>query len=83
MQPNLIVKKSEMAQFIREARLLTCLTQERFAAAVGVTYPTVNRWENSRAYPSPMAVKLIEKMLLDLGEKGQTLLSKYSHNPLD
>lgn len=83
MQRNLIIKQPEIGQFIREVRLLTGLTQEQFAAAVGVTYPTANRWENARAKPSPMAVKLIEKMLLDLGDKGQALLSKYSHNSLD
>ncbi|BAZ18382.1 XRE family transcriptional regulator (plasmid) [Calothrix sp. NIES-4071] len=78
MTHNLITKQPEIGQFIREVRLLTGLTQEQFAAAVGVTYPTVNRWENARAKPSPMAIKLIEKMLVDLGDKSQDLLAKYS-----
>lgn len=78
MTNNLITKQPEIGQFIREVRLLTGLTQEQFAAAVGVTYPTVNRWENARAKPSPMAIKLIEKMLVDLGDKSQYLLAKYS-----
>ncbi|MBD2778244.1 helix-turn-helix domain-containing protein [Iningainema tapete] len=28
------------------------LTQEKFAAFVGVTYARINRWENGRAKPS-------------------------------
>lgn len=78
MSNNLINKQPEVGKLIREVRLLTGLTQEQFAAAVGVTYPTVNRWENARAKPSPMAMKLIEKMLLDLGDRGQYLLTNYS-----
>ena len=44
----LIIKQPELGQFIRELRLKTCLTQEKFAAHLGVTYPTINRWENGR-----------------------------------
>jgi putative transcriptional regulator len=49
MNKTLINKQAEVGQLIREVRLLTGLTQEQFAAAVGVTYPTVNHWENTRA----------------------------------
>jgi putative transcriptional regulator len=66
--------------FIRDLRLITGLTQEQFAASVGVTYPTVNRWENGRSKPSPMARKLMDKMLENLGDRGQSLLDKYSAN---
>jgi len=38
------------------------LTQEQFAAAVGVTYATVNRWENGNANPQPLALRRIEEM---------------------
>lgn len=33
------------------------MTQEQFAHACGVTVSTVNRWENDRAKPSPLARK--------------------------
>ncbi len=39
-------------RFIREIRKRTGLTQEKFAARLGVTFPTINRWENGRARPS-------------------------------
>lgn len=56
------------------------LTQEKFAAKLGVTYPTINRWENERAKPSPLAMKRIEELLRGLGEHGQDLLREYFLN---
>jgi transcriptional regulator with XRE-family HTH domain len=47
------------------------------AARLGVTFPTINRWENDRAKPSPLALKQIEDLLVDLGDKGQDLRDKY------
>jgi len=74
----LAIKQPEVGKLIRELRLLTGLTQEQFAAALGVTFPTVNRWENGRNQPSPIAMKQIEKALLEMGDRGQELLTKYS-----
>jgi len=55
------LKQPEIGQIIREIRLEMRLTQEQFAAEIGVTFPTVNRWENGRAQPSTLALKQIEK----------------------
>ena len=76
----LLVKKTEIGGLIREFRLLTGLTQEQFAAYLGVTYGTVNRWENGRSQPSPMAMDKIEQKLGEWGEQGKTLLEKYVSN---
>lgn len=38
------------------------LTQEQFAAKVGVTFSTVNRWENGKGTPSPLALRRIEEL---------------------
>lgn len=73
----LVVKQTEVGQLIRELRLSTGLTQEQFAAHIGVTYPTINRWENGRSKPSPMAMEKIEQKLQDLGKQGQDLKQKY------
>jgi DNA-binding transcriptional regulator YiaG len=53
------------------------LTQEQFAAELGVVYPTVNRWENGHAQPSPLALKKIEEMLQIMGDRGQYLMAKH------
>lgn len=67
----------DMPLLVRELRQRTGLTQEKFAARLGVTFPTINRWENGRSKPSPLALKRIEELLRDLGQKGRDLLGVY------
>lgn len=55
--------KKDIARMIKELRNVLGLTQEQFAAKVGVTFSTVNRWENSRGKPSPLAMRQIEELL--------------------
>jgi putative transcriptional regulator len=66
-----------MPRLVRELRERTGLTQEKFAAKLGVTFPTINRWENGRAKPSPLALKQIEEFLRDMGKRGDDLLKKF------
>jgi len=66
-----------MPRLVRELRGRTGLTQEKFAAKLGVTFPTINRWENGRARPSPLALKQIEGLLRDLGKRGNDLLKEF------
>jgi transcriptional regulator with XRE-family HTH domain len=73
----LTIKQPKIGQLIREIRLARGLTQEQFAASLGVAYPTVNRWENGHAQPSPLAMQKIVKRLQGLGEQGQELLRRH------
>lgn len=68
---------SETADLIRELRGRLELTQEKLAAKLGVTYPTINRWENGRAKPSPLALRIIEELVRSLGEDGKDLLDRF------
>jgi putative transcriptional regulator len=63
-------------RFVRELRKRTGLTQEKFAAKLGVTFPTINRWENGRARPSPLAMQKIEELLQEMGASGNDLLKR-------
>ena len=54
--------KQETFKMIRELRAALGLTQEQFAAKLGVTYSTINRWENDKGNPSPLAKLRIEKL---------------------
>jgi transcriptional regulator with XRE-family HTH domain len=76
----LAIKQPEVGQIIRDLRLAFGLTQEQFAATLGVTYTTINRWENGRSTPSPLAMEKIEGMLEEMGDKGMDLLAKYLPN---
>ena len=63
----------DIPRLVRELRQRTGLTQEKFAARLGVTYPTINRWENGRAKPSPLAMEKIESLLRSLEDEGEDL----------
>jgi len=47
------------AQRIRELRQRLMMTQEDFAHMIGVTFSTVNRWENGKSQPNRIAVRLL------------------------
>jgi putative transcriptional regulator len=68
--------QADIPRVVRELRERTGLTQEKFAARLGVTFPTINRWENGRAKPSPLAMQKIEDLLRSMGNRGSDLLSK-------
>jgi transcriptional regulator with XRE-family HTH domain len=68
--------QADMPRLVRELRKRTGLTQEKFAAKLGVTFPTINRWENGRAKPSPLAMQRIEDLLRSMGEWGSNLLDE-------
>jgi len=69
--------QADIPRLVRELRDRTGLTQEKFAAKLGVTFPTINRWENGRAKPSPLAMQKIEELLRSMGDNGADLLNQY------
>lgn len=66
---------------IRELRTRLGLTQEKFAARLGVSFPTINRWENGRSIPSPLALQRIEQILREMKEAGRDLLNEHFPEP--
>jgi transcriptional regulator with XRE-family HTH domain len=69
--------QADLSRLVRELRERTGLTQEKFTAGLGVTYPTINRWGNGRAKPSPPALKQIEDLARGLGERCRDLLQEF------
>lgn len=47
---------------IRELRRNLNMTQENFAHEIGVTFATVNRWENGRTQPNKVAQKVLKQL---------------------
>lgn len=70
------VEQPAVGQLIREIRQTLKLTQERFATQIGVTFPTINRWEKGHATPSPLALKQIVTLLNQLSESPDATLRK-------
>jgi putative transcriptional regulator len=68
------IKQYDFAMFIKEARVQLALSQEDLAREIGVSYATVNRWENGRFMPSKMALRQIEAYFHRIIEMGRLLL---------
>ena len=62
---------------IKELRARLGLTQEKFAARLGVSFPTINRWENGRSAPSPLALQRVEQILREMKDRGKDLLVEH------
>ncbi len=61
---------------IRRLRQELNMTQESFAHEIGVTFATVNRWENGRTTPNKVAQKvltLLEKKLRKIKNPSETV----------
>ncbi|WP_445638317.1 XRE family transcriptional regulator [Nostoc sp. DSM 114161] len=71
------IEKTELAELIRETRMRLELSQVKFAEKLGVSFHSVNRWENGRTKPLPLAMKQIEALLYSLGDRGEDLLARY------
>jgi len=69
--------QNDIPHLVRALRERTGLSQEKFAAKLGVTAPTINRWENGRAKPSPLALSQIEKLSKRLAKDGVDLVKRY------
>ncbi|MBP7726415.1 MAG: helix-turn-helix transcriptional regulator [Candidatus Bipolaricaulis sp.] len=52
----------DVAELIKRLRERMGLTQEQFAREVGVTFSTVNLWENGHRRPQPYLLKRLLEM---------------------
>ena len=51
--------------FIKDMRLRLGLTQEELAHKLGVSFTSVNRWENEQTKPSKLAKKQLERLMAE------------------
>ncbi len=70
-------RNTDPATLVREVRTRLGLTQEKFAARLGVTLPTINRWENGRTKPSPLAVRTLRDLVAGMGDEGKDLMAGF------
>ncbi len=58
----------EIQALVKRLRERMGLTQEQFAREVGVTFSTVNLWENGHRRPQPYLMKRLFEMEATLGQ---------------
>jgi DNA-binding transcriptional regulator YiaG len=54
---------------VRDIRIRLGVSQERFAAMLGTTVVSVNRWENGKASPSRLYIREIKNLEVQDGAK--------------
>lgn len=54
--------RDEIAVKLKKVRRKLNLTQEGLAHKLGVSFTSVNRWENKQTQPSPLARRHIEEL---------------------
>jgi len=62
------VAEIDVAALVKELRRSLRLTQEQFAREVGVTYSTVNNWENGKRAPQPFLLRRLLEMKDELDQ---------------
>jgi len=71
------ISQAELSDLVRETRQRLELSQAKFAVRLGVSFQSVNRWENRRTRPLPIALKQIEHLLHQMGDTGKDMLTQY------
>lgn len=77
----MLTRQTDPSAMSREVRARLGLTQEKFAARLGVTLPTISRWENGRTKPSPLAIQTLRELISSMKEDGKDLMAKYFPAP--
>ncbi|MCI0407268.1 MAG: helix-turn-helix domain-containing protein [Acidobacteria bacterium] len=65
------MKNEGIPGLVKELRKRLDLTQEQFAQRVGVTYSTVNHWENGKRVPLPFLVRRLLELKEELERNDQ------------
>jgi putative transcriptional regulator len=61
----------DIAALVKELRRRLDLTQEQFAQKVGVTYSTVNHWENGKRVPQPFLLRRLQEIKDELDARNK------------
>lgn len=56
---------------VKEVRRQLALSQEELAHALGVSFATVNRWENGKTVPSKLARATFENFCARMAKQGK------------
>ncbi|MDY7034103.1 MAG: helix-turn-helix transcriptional regulator [Thermodesulfobacteriota bacterium] len=65
-----------LSTLVKEIRQQLALSQEDLARQLGVSYATVNRWENGQSLPSKLAKAQLSAFCEKMIERGKLRLSE-------
>ena len=71
--------KPDYPSLVKEVRRQLSISQEDLARELGVSYATVNRWENGQAKPSKLARTQLDAFCERMQAAGMLDLDKNSH----
>ena len=71
VEPMALTENKDLGRLVKSLREKLGLSQEKLAARMGVTFSSVNRWENGHSKPSPLAVQKLEELVIELGPDGK------------
>lgn len=72
----MVMKARDYPALLKEVRKQLTLSQEDLARQLGVSYATVNRWENGQSKPSKLAKAQLDAFCERMAEQGNLNLSK-------
>ena len=67
---TMIRQPENFSNTVKEVRRKLALSQEELADALGVSFATVNRWENGKTVPSKLAQRQFEQFCKENVKKG-------------
>ena len=68
-----------LSALVKEIRRQLSLSQENLARLLGVSYATVNRWENGLSKPSKLAKAQLESFCKKMTGQGKLTLPEGEH----
>jgi DNA-binding transcriptional regulator YiaG len=70
----MVAKGKDYAALVRKVRGELGLSQEDFAHELGVSFATINRWENGQVKPSRLARVQIDAFCVRMAKEGRLKL---------
>jgi putative transcriptional regulator len=77
----MIRQPDNFPQQVKEVRRQLQLSQEELTHALGVSFATVNRWENSKTMPSKLALKQFAAFCTTNSRSGKLKLDNKDATP--
>jgi DNA-binding transcriptional regulator YiaG len=77
----MIRQPENFPETVKEVRRQLALSQEELAHALGVSFATVNRWENGKTIPSKLAMKQFTSFCAGQTRSGKLKLDNKDVHP--